>query len=97
MPALQNVYNKYKARVTFVCISRAQSGNDVAAYWQAQGLNMPYSAQTDRSVYALFATAGIPRVYVSDNNGIVRAIYVEKVNSDTLCRTIDGLIADDSI
>ena len=53
LPALQNVYNKYKARVTFVCISRAQSGNDVAAYWQAQGLNMPYSAQTDRSVYAL--------------------------------------------
>lgn len=97
LPALQNVYNKYKARVTFVCISRAQSGNDVAAYWQAQGLNMPYSAQTDRSVYALFATAGIPRVYVSDNNGIVRAIYVEKVNSDTLCRTLDGMIADDSI
>lgn len=78
-----------------MCISRAQSGNDVAAYWQAQGLDMPYSAQTDRSVYALFATAGIPRVYVSDNNGIVRAIYVEKVNSDTLCRTLDGLIAAD--
>lgn len=56
---------------------------------------MPYSAQTDRSVYALFATAGIPRVYVSDNNGIVRAIYVEKVNSDTLCQTLDGLIAAD--
>lgn len=94
LPTLQGVYDKYKKRVAFVCISRAQSGNDIAAYWQAHDLDMPYSAQSDRSVYALFATAGIPRVYVSDSNGFVRAVYIEKVNGDTLCKTLDTLIAE---
>lgn len=54
-----------------VCISRAEGEGSVAAYWKAHGLTLPYSAQPDRRIYDLFATAGIPRIYETDAVGIV--------------------------
>lgn len=52
-----------------ICISRAESADDVAAYWQANGLTFVYAAVADRSVYSLFATSGIPRIYTVDAGG----------------------------
>lgn len=54
-----------------VCISRAEGEGSVAAYWQANGLTLPYSAQPDRRIFDLFASAGIPRIYETDAAGIV--------------------------
>ena len=38
---------------------------------------MPYSPQPDRRVYSLFAPRVIPRIYVSDAQGIIRHMYVD--------------------
>ena len=38
---------------------------------------MPYSPQPDRRVYSLFAPRLIPRIYVSDAQGIIRHMYVD--------------------
>ena len=38
---------------------------------------MPYSPQPDRRVYSLFAPRVIPRIYISDAQGIIRHMYVD--------------------
>lgn len=75
LPALNARYLQHGADTTFVAISREQADAEVAAYWQAEGLSIPFSAQADRTVYSLFATSGIPRIYISDANGVVREVH----------------------
>jgi hypothetical protein len=36
---------------------------------------MPYSPQADRSVFQLFAYTGIPRIYISSPDGVVRYVH----------------------
>ena len=60
-----------------MAISREEDEASVAAFWADNGLQMPYSAQTDRSIYNLFATSIIPRIYFC-SDGIVTRIDVEK-------------------
>lgn len=59
----------------YVCISREEDSLSVTKFWNAHNLSMPFSAQTDRKIFSLFASAGIPRVYVVNKNGIVSAQY----------------------
>ena len=80
---LPQINTAYKALlnnklVRFIAISRAQIAADVAAYWSKEELGIPYSAQSDRSVYSMFATQGIPRIYIADPSGKIRF-----VSSDT--------------
>lgn len=84
LPTLQTLYDETGEAASFVCISREEGAQDVAAYWAKQGLSLPYSAQTDRTVYARFATRTIPRVYVSDASGTVRTVFVEKASMKKL-------------
>ena len=41
LPIVQQVYNQYANRAYFICISRAQGTDDVAAYWQSKNFNLP--------------------------------------------------------
>lgn len=84
LPEVQDVYNEFREQASFVCISRNETADKVRAYWSAQGLSIPYSPQTDRKVFSLFAEVGIPRVYVVDASGIVRHVFVEKVSARKL-------------
>ena len=79
LPRLNDYYLRHRGEsgFQFVAISRAQSQQDVAAYWQSKGLAMPYSAQDDRRIYDLFARSVIPRVYFCSPEGIITKIYVE--------------------
>ena len=60
-----------------VAISREEGAESVAAYWKEQGLSIPYSAQTDRRIYNLFASSVIPRTYFCSADGTVTRILVE--------------------
>lgn len=76
LPVIQRFYDSYpQCRV--VCISRAETEKSIAGYWKENGLTMPYSAQPDKTVFGLFATQSIPRVYVVDAGGIIRAIFTD--------------------
>ena len=95
LPKLDELYRSYGAdSVAFVCISRGEGPESVAAYWQEQGLALPFSAQTDRTVYDLFARGGVPRIYIADREGTVRLVYGEqgattgklRADIDALCR-----------
>lgn len=81
LPKLDSYYRQHRGDDGFqlVAISRAEGAESVAAYWKEHDLTMPYSAQTDRRVYDLFASAMIPRVYYCTAQGIVTRIDIEKV------------------
>lgn len=79
LPLLNNYYLEHRDDPGFqmVAISRAEGAESVAAYWQANGLSIPYSAQPDRRIYNLFASSIIPRIYFCNAAGIVTKMYVE--------------------
>ena len=66
LPGLEAEYRQMildHSEMIFLCISREEDAESVARYWRAHGFTMPYSAQTTRDVFSLFARQGIPRVY----------------------------------
>ena len=78
LPRVQRLYDKYaSADVAVVLISREEEAASVAAFWQANGLTLPYSPQLDRRVYELFAHRRVPRIYVSKRQGLVKHIFTD--------------------
>ena len=79
LPRMNNYYLQHRHEKGFqmVAISRAEGAESVAAYWKEQGLSIPYSAQTDRRIYNLFASSIIPRTYFCSADGTVTRILVE--------------------
>lgn len=84
MPGIEEIYRKWQPQAQFVCIGREETADKVSAYWQEQGYTMPWSAQEDRTVYELFASRYVPRVFVFDAQGTVRASFVEEVDTAQL-------------
>ena len=79
LPLLNDYYLQHCNDEGFqmVAISREEDAESVAAYWKEQGLSIPYSAQTDRRIYHLFASSVIPRVYYCSAAGIITRIFIE--------------------
>lgn len=78
LPVIQDIYEAYADKgVGFTLISREQPKDEIDAFWNEKGLNMPYSAQTDRKIYSKFAQSRIPRVYICDKDGIIRYIFTD--------------------
>lgn len=77
LPKLQQVYGSFEAdpEVIIVAIAREEETDAIKAFWQENGLTVPYSPQPDRRVYNLFATVGIPRIFVVSPSGTVTAAY----------------------
>lgn len=80
LPLLNDYYLLHRNDKGFqmVAISRGEGAGSVAAYWAANGLLIPYSAQDDRRIYSLFASSIIPRIYFCGANGVVTRIDVEQ-------------------
>lgn len=89
LPDLDALYKAHGDDVRFVCISRAEGAEGVAAYWEKEGLSLPYSAQTNRAVYQRFARSVIPRVYVADRTGRIQGIFVETFASEAVASVIE--------
>ena len=94
LPELQRLYEEYSERVYFVLISREEGDALIAQFWAQHNLTMPYSAQSDRAIYNLFAESLIPRVYISDNGGVVRHIFTDNPvpSYDTVRAALLGVI-----
>lgn len=74
LPELQKLYDEcilQNRPIRFICISREEGAASVAKFWEENNLTMPYSAQTDRRVYNLFASSGIPRLYEADKDLVI--------------------------
>ena len=78
LPSVQRLYDDYSERgVQFALISREEGASSIEEYWAENGYTMPYSAQEDRAIYELFAKSRVPRVYISDDSGRIRAIFTD--------------------
>lgn len=80
LPLLNDYYLRHRDHPGFrmVAISREEGAESVAAFWQAHNLSIPYSAQADRRVYNLFASAVIPRIYFCSPQLVITRIDVEQ-------------------
>ena len=74
------VYKAYgQSGVQFALISREESADSIARFWEEKGLSLKYSAQATREIYSLFAGSRIPRVYVC-YNGVIKAVFTDNPN-----------------
>lgn len=71
LPVVNAVASGFGDEINVVCISREEGEQEVSSYWQENSLTLPYSSQNDNSIYKMFATSGIPRIYIADKNLIV--------------------------
>lgn len=92
LPIVQKMYEEFSSNVRFVCISRAEDEASVQAYWTSNNLSMPYSAQTDRSVYNLFALSTIPRLYIVNSSGKIVNAYATEVSERELRKALENII-----
>lgn len=92
----EKIYEKYKTNdnVVMFGISREQGEEQVGKYWKDKNYQMPYSAQSDRYIYSLFARSVVPRIYISDENRIVRKITTDDpiATEADLINAIDALL-----
>ncbi len=84
LPRLNSYYLRHRDDPGFqmVAISREEEVESVSAFWHERGLSIPYSAQPDRRIYNLFASAVIPRVYFCNAEGIVTKVFIEKIDEE---------------
>ena len=95
LPRMQQIYDEYAPKdVLFALISREESSDEIEAYFDEKGLNMPYSAQNDRKVYEKFAQTRIPRIYINEKGGIIRYIFTDDPvpSYDELKSSLDAVI-----
>ena len=77
LPHVQRLYDEYEPRgVSFALISREEGVEKVSEYWSSNGFSMPYSAQSDRKIYELFASTQVPRIYIN-KDGLIVAIFTD--------------------
>lgn len=74
LPEMNRRYLAHGCDTTFVAISRSQPFAEISTYWQDNDLQLPYSAQEDRKVYSLFARRGIPKIIISNAEGVIERI-----------------------
>lgn len=78
LPRMQQIYDLYTSKgVLFALVSREQGEDEIESYFDANDLEMPYSAQNDRKVYEKFAKTRIPRIYICGKDGIIRYIFTD--------------------
>lgn len=84
LPVVDSLYVRHRAEtgVRFVAIARAEEAESIWAFWDERGLTIPFSAQADRSVYNLFATSVVPRLFLSGTDGIVRFAHDDQQMPD---------------
>ena len=88
LPVIQQLWEIYRDNgdVKVVAIAREESEEKIKEYWEQNRLTMPYSPQETRDVYSLFAPSVIPRIYISNVDGVITNAY-----GDTDMPTLEDL------
>ena len=76
---MQNVYALTKDDAVWLAIAREEGEEAISEFWTQHNLSIPYSPQTDRHIYELFASNGIPRLYLTDGSVITYSFDPESI------------------
>lgn len=73
LPIVEEAWQEWQDNnlVVFMAVSREENEESVAKYWEEHKLTIPYSAQTGREIYSLFAPGVIPRIFIADKEGVI--------------------------
>jgi peroxiredoxin len=83
LPHIQQLYDEYALKgVRFALISREDTEENILSFWKDNGFTMPFSAQSDRRIYELFARSRVPRVYIC-RDGVIKYIFSDKPSIPT--------------
>lgn len=92
LPRVEEAWQQWQQveNVVFMAISREEDEQSVAAYWKENNLTIPYSAQSGREIYSLFATGVIPRIFIADPQGkiIFASSDTDMPDADTISDVI---------
>lgn len=88
LPVIQQLWEKYRndSKVMVLAIAREETEEEISKYWREHDLTLPYSPQETREVYSLFAPSVIPRIYIADQDGVIKANF-----DDSQLPTLDTL------
>lgn len=77
LPCIDSLYRAMDSISDFrlICIARNEEKESIESFWNEKGLIMPYSPQSNREVYNLFAQSIIPRIYICSADGVVRFTF----------------------
>jgi len=80
LPVINAAYESFKSNADFkiIAIAREENADSIKNYWKSHGLSIPYSPQTDRTIYNEFATQRIPRIYISNKENIVISKFFDE-------------------
>jgi len=97
LPEIQKkIWDKYKNHPAFalLIIARQQSQQEVNEFKMKEMFPMPFYADTDRSIYNLYAKQYVPRNYLIDKNGIVqyKSQGYSKADFAELLRKLDKML-----
>ncbi len=93
LPVIDQVCRRFSGEATFLAIAREESEESIERYWASEDITLPYSPQSGREVYSLFATSGIPQIFISDASLTIRAIFGpdDILSPDTLTALIEKI------
>lgn len=74
---MQQLVSQSEPRFRIIAISREESRETTAAFIQKYGLNVDVGIDPDRSIYERYATRFVPRNYLIDSSGTIKALTVE--------------------
>lgn len=91
LPVIEKLWLKYEddENVAIVPIAREEGYDEILGYWRENNFTMPFSPQDNREVYSLFASSIIPRIYITDKQGVIIAGY-----GDTDMPSLQTLVKD---
>lgn len=74
LPEVNQAYQQLGRIDAVIAISRAEAAETVATFWHDHNLLLPVAVPSDRNVYELFATRGVPRLYFVDSRGTIASM-----------------------
>ena len=77
LPQIQKLWDM-DLGLPIVLIARKNTTADIVPFWAFSEFTMTYSPQRSRRIYSRFAPSRIPRIYISDDQGIIRYIHADE-------------------
>ena len=73
LPVIQKLWEEYEQNLTvkIVAIAREENEAEIKQYWNENNFTLPFSPQDTKEVYSLFAPSVIPRIYITNPEGII--------------------------
>ena len=97
LPRLESdIWSKHKDDENFemLVVGRGQTSKEIKIFFKERGYSLPYSPDTDKKIFEVFAKDIIPRSYVIDKNGIVvhQALGFNEEDFKKMVMVVDSLL-----